>query len=173
MRHDHYTPSIRWQLPSLWIIANTLAWIVGYSVVNRVLLSAVKLIPIIFVYAFLSVLVGLIQWVVLRRTAKISSLWVLISSIEMTTILYFSEVAPPIRWIQSFILQIMFGTIIGISQWFLMRKYFHHSGWWIIANCFGWFLGWSLGLAGNSLEYLIGSVASVFTGLTLLILSKD
>jgi hypothetical protein len=36
---------------------------------------------------------------------------------------------------------IMTGLVVGVAQWLVLRCYIPHSGWWVLASAFGWFLG--------------------------------
>jgi hypothetical protein len=43
------------------------------------------------------------------------------------------------------------GALLGVTQWWVLRRYVAGAGWWVAANAGAWILGLAVGLAGPSL----------------------
>jgi len=43
------------------------------------------------------------------------------------------------------------GALLGVTQWWVLRRYVAHAGWWVPANAGAWILGLAVGFAGPSL----------------------
>ncbi|RAM51646.1 MAG: hypothetical protein C6Y22_10550 [Hapalosiphonaceae cyanobacterium JJU2] len=42
---------------------------------------------------------------------------------------------------QFFATLILTGPILGIAQWFVLKRYIRQAGWWVLASTVGWYLG--------------------------------
>jgi hypothetical protein len=64
----------------------------------------------------------------------------------------------------------VFGGIVGVSQWFVLRRYLSQAGWWVLMNTVGWPLGFALGISlisswGWQLNvFLFGIIAGAVVG---------
>lgn len=67
--------------------------------------------------------------------------WVLASTVGFVVGIGGSLVAS--STVSETIASVVFGAISGLVQWFLLRKIFRHSGWWILANVLGISLGFA------------------------------
>jgi hypothetical protein len=43
------------------------------------------------------------------------------------------------------------GALLGVTQWWVLRRYVARAGWWVAANAGAWILGLAAGFAGPSL----------------------
>ena len=46
---------------------------------------------------------------------------------------------------------LVFGLVIGCSQWFVLKRYIKNAGWWIIFNTFAWPIGFFTNMFTNAL----------------------
>jgi hypothetical protein len=43
------------------------------------------------------------------------------------------------------------GALLGVTQWWVLRRYVARAGWWVAANAGAWILGLAVGFAGPAL----------------------
>lgn len=55
------------------------------------------------------------------------------------------------------------GTVIGIAQWFVLRRLVYQAGWWVLVSA----LGWTIGLTGILGMTVVGAVVGALTGFAL------
>jgi hypothetical protein len=53
------------------------------------------------------------------------------------------------------------GSILGLTQWLVLRRYVGRAGWWVPANALAWIAGLTVGIAGPSLLEDWNSIAAV------------
>jgi hypothetical protein len=139
--------SFDWQFYLKWVIASTLGWLIGLAFGR----------PEIGI----GVIVGIVQWIILRPMIHQASWWILASGLGWAVgwaaiILIFPEEIGVIAG--GFI-----GFTVGISQWVIMRRWFYQAGWWIIIST----LAWAIGLTGIMGETFVGTVVGAITGISL------
>lgn len=104
------------------------------------------------VCSIIAVVIGLTQWLLLRRKIKISSLWILAS---IGGILISESLAGLVLWkleinradlglfqagpiLPEVLIFTFTGALIGIFQFPLLKKYYHKAGLWIPASIIAW-----------------------------------
>jgi hypothetical protein len=139
-----------WTLWFYWIIATTSGWLIG-----NLLFAGI---PIIIA----GVLIAAMQWAVLYKRLEKAWQWFVLSSLV---------------WITSIIVLILFlpgmevllgpllGITLGVTQWTILKKHFHWSGWWIIVS----FLAWTSGLTLMPGLFTSGTLPGSLTGITLVL----
>lgn len=89
--------------------------------------------------------VGLLQYIVLRRSLAHTGWWIWVTSLGWT--LAFAGIAlnfsaiyilPQNPLVSSFLSGILIGALIGLVQWLVLRMHAAHSGWMIPASALGW-----------------------------------
>ncbi len=165
--------SLDWGLWLWWLLATAVGWAGGWAVINWAshLYWGIGVgIDVAFVaYVVLGTTVGIMQWLVLRRRVPRSGLWILACAVSITTGSYVSQV----MWMYDIIVfGAVFGVLVGITQWSVMRRWVHRAGWWVLASVIGWVLGWFATSAGDFAAFLIGGIASIITGFALAMLFK-
>jgi hypothetical protein len=86
--------------------------------------------------------VGTAQWFVLRKYFDRVGWWVLLTFIgwvafwELNTMNLLVK-AQGIAFIPDLLNLAVFGVILGVLQWLLLRKKIHSAGWWVLANIVG------------------------------------
>lgn len=71
------------------------------------------------------------------------------------------------RWTTVIELMLL-GGILGIAQWFVLRRYTHQAIWWIPANMIGWALGVFAGTFGIMVALLLPGILTAIVLYTLL-----
>jgi hypothetical protein len=120
---------------------------------------------------------GIAQWFVLQREARITPLWAVASTLGWSAFAYFQHIhAPgPLGWIFA-------GLAVGLLQWPILAKRRTRAFWWAPANAAAWFIGGSIGYAAglgmlqSSMSFasswvlgwsLVGLIGSSITGFAL------
>ncbi|MEB3342290.1 hypothetical protein [Okeania sp.] len=108
-------------------------------------------------------IIGLTQWLVLRNLIYRSKWWIVVSI--LTWLLIGAGSLGALGWIAprteqiwlrlfyGFINGAIVGGILGLGQWFVLRKQIYWEEWWMIANIIAWAIGLSLGWAVGGLIY--------------------
>lgn len=175
-----------------WVAATIGGWVIGYMI-NAVLISAFNIdvttaaqsnqpeVTLVSVLGLLSIglAVGVLQWLILRRTLSATqspplSLW-----IPATTL--------------GFALGVWFGLAFmglgpGLAQWWIVRRTFAKGTWWPTISAVSWPLGYLAGgavggallsalrstlLAGLIGTFVTGLIIGALTGAVLLWLLRE
>ena len=141
-----------WALLFYWIMATTLGWVVG-----SIFFSGI---PIVIS----GVAIAALQWTVLYKRIRKAWQWIIFSSLSWIVgyiifTVYFSRE-------MGFLLGPLLGGVVGIVQWFILRKELDWSGWWIVISVMAWTTGLTLmpGLLSS------GALSGAISGLALVIL---
>jgi hypothetical protein len=151
---DQRTPEFDWALWLQWLAATTLGWVLGGMMLAGLALGVA------------GVVLGTLQWVVLRQRLRQAGWWILASAggwtIGWVTV---SVVIPPESWIHG---GAVLGTAIGAAQWLVLHRQFYQAGWWVIISA----LAWTIALEGLTGELLVGAVVGAVTGIALELLLR-
>lgn len=184
-----------WFLFVKWILLSMAGVGVAYLVVSLVNLPE----NVTSYYVFITVMwflmgavIGIFQWLVLRRWLKNSVLWIIVVGMGYVIAAHVS--VPIILWdmyynlnlpyelgrpfqLDEVIFGAVFGTIMGSAQWIILRNYFHRAGWWIAGSLAAWTLGrlvgelipfdWSWSGTGILYETVVNFIVAVVTGFVL------
>ena len=144
--------SVGWALGGQWVLASIVGVALGLAVAMLVVLVVHNLVggmaedrvPFLL---FLSIGVGSMQWLVLRRPMRRAGWWVLASIAGWTA---GDALAWRMYWLirdtlrmaanyefLAFIQMLSVGTSLGVLQWLVLRRQFSQSGWWVMANIVG------------------------------------
>ena len=145
---------VDWALWFIWIMATTVGWLVGQLFFSGIPLAAS------------GVAIAVLQWAVLHHRIERAWRWAIVSSVG---------------WIIWFILLVIFtptglnifapavlGGILGLGQWFILRREFKWAGWWIVISI----LAWTIGLVIMPGSFTSGSLPGALTGLALIFLFR-
>ena len=132
-----------WRLLGLWILANAVGWALG-TLTGVMLTWAFSLIPAIegervLPYAVLLSLglsIGAAESVIMRWFDITNSHWVSGTLVGFVFYILFAIFIDQVAgWIfgvwDDFVVVVFFGFAIGISQWWILKKYFRNSGLWV------------------------------------------
>jgi hypothetical protein len=150
---DTKSETMDWALWFYWIMATTLGWLAGSLFFSGI--------PVVVS----GVAIAAFQWAVLYRRIQMAWRWAVWSSLTWIAgyilfVIFFQEMGV--------LLGPMLGGVIGLVQWFLLRKEVDWAGWWIIISILAWTTGLTLvpGLLTS------GTLPGALTGLTLVILFR-
>jgi len=170
--------SIGWQFWLQWLGATSVSWVVGailYYTLNLVVLGGVGEVVGGTIWGLV---VGIGQWLVLRRWLDRAGWWVLATaagsllaaSVDVGLQGLLGEKAGGL------ILMIGLGPGVGVLQWLFLRQQVTRAGWWLLASTVligGAFLtgivaSLSLGLQESGLAFIAvaGVVSGVLLGIT-------
>ena len=112
---------------------------------------------IIVVFALVTLAHGAViaafQWLVLRRFFSDAKRWIIASSVGS---LIAGAIAFPLKlhdWyvgtshfqLDEIAYGVVFGFLIGVIQWLIMRTWLHHAWLWMLGSMIGWTLGMAVG----------------------------
>jgi len=142
--------TIDWTIWIQWVLATTVGWVLGLVLGGEM---------------GIGILVGLTQWLVLRRYFPGAGWWVLASGIGWLAgwaIVTSGLIVPPGGGLlTSIVTGAVFGVTLGVAQWFVLRGWVKLASIWILLSI----PGWTIGLIGLLGSMLAGAVAGAITGL--------
>ena len=99
-------------------------------------------------------MVGALQWLILRRHFDRAGRWILASTLGLAVALALGGA------IGGLVSGAIAGTVVGISEWFVMRRYVYKAGLWIVGNTIGFAAAMIVGSSVFSLAFgiLFGGV---------------
>lgn len=147
-----------------WTLATTIGMLLGFllsiPLVNVLDLEWARVI----VPLFAGFLIGLSQWAVLRNYVVDTTDWILAAGTSWAVgyalglFLINSLANTPLG---AFVGYILFGVIVAIVQWPILRREIPHVLPWIIANVLGWTLGFYLSQLALNLFFKDPAIAAV------------
>ncbi len=116
--------------------------------------------------AVAGVLVGMLQWLVLRRHVARAGRWVLASlgaaAIVGVVMFGVGTVNADAAWLLGLGL---FGPVVGVLHWLVLRRQVARAGWVVLASTVGWIVGMPVGDAVA--WFALGGAYAIATGTTL------
>jgi hypothetical protein len=151
---DQQRVTFNWGLWLQWVVATTLAWVLAW------------ILPIDLIFVGLGLVLGLLQWLVLRQHLSQAGWWVLASGVgwALGWVLAFVAISPEVGILAGTVV----GASVGVAQWLVLRRERYQAGWWIAVSI----LGWTVGLVGFMGIFLVGAVAGAVTGVALELLLR-
>jgi len=127
-----------------WTLATAGGMLIGFllsiPLVNFLNLGFAQII----VPAFAGTIIGFSQWIVLRRYVTANSQWVLADGISWAAGyilgLFLIQLLPS-AFFTAVIGYFLFGIIVALVQWPVLRREIPHILTWIVANAFAWAVG--------------------------------
>jgi uncharacterized YccA/Bax inhibitor family protein len=151
---QHNSANLDWTLWFYWIMATTLGWLVGALFFQGI--------PLVIS----GVAVAAAQWSVLWKRLPKAWRWFVCSALAWTLgaasrLVLFKTLQCPLTgpWI---------GLLVGLTQWWILRKAFSWSAWWIVISI----LAWTTGLMVLPGLLSSGALPGALTGLTLVLLFR-
>lgn len=200
-----------WTLWEWWVLATIVGEFIGIGMIAVTSaiashLTTVNTVALLHIVGALEgIALGLAQWLVLRRYVKHVGWWILATMIgaiaawliglqvTVILILIFSKsafVTTSAALLKAvFGLGVWVGTVLGFSQWLVLRTHVRRGALWIVANAFAWGVGllvawvgatlvnpgelrFEIALVGIATGVTIGVVVGAITGLVLIWLLK-
>jgi hypothetical protein len=122
--------------------------------------------PSEFALVATGLVIGVLQWVVLRQYLRQAGWWIVFSALGWTAGwgIIITLIPPQLGILTEPVL----GAALGTTQWLFLRRHFYQAGWWIPVST----LGWTVGLTGLTGELLVGAVVGAVTGIALELLLR-
>ena len=129
--------------------------------------------PVGFQLIGVGVAIGFLQWLVLRRWVKQSFGWVIATAACWSLVFIGVNPNPFSRPV----VLLVFGFLIGLFQWFVLRRWTRWAGWWIPFNAASWLIAFVVGELVSELLFVgfdvvfgsvMGGIAGAMTGLVLI-----
>lgn len=148
------------QLWLWWIVSTLGGWGIGLLVGQ--LFPSFPILP-------WAIGVGLGQWIFLRTQLENSEWWILATAL---TLLIFAPVSiirgdgnSALVWA---VVGAIVGTIVAVTQWFVLSRQLPDAIWWIPTSVMGWSIAWGFGGAVYDLLLGVGTgpTAAYFLGCT-------
>ncbi|BAZ39612.1 hypothetical protein NIES4101_55660 [Calothrix sp. NIES-4101] len=150
-----------WGLWERWIVATSIAEVIGLAIVAVVSLIVSQFGYIQGTFTLVGILEGIVlgfaQWLVLRRYIQHSRRWIIATVIgalfawfsgltvsALMAIAYagVSDVTKTQAFIKGlFLLGAGLGAMLGFCQWLVIKNQIRFSIWWIVANAIAWAVG--------------------------------
>lgn len=168
-----------WRVWFLWLMAAAFGWGEGvywgwYSSSEPKTLQTV---PTDMLAGYLGVavgglLIGVLQWLVLRRHVTRAIRWVLanLGAVAVVGVVIFGVgmVNANLGWYSGVS---AFGTVVGVFQWLVLQGQVPRAGLWVMASTIGWIVGMPLGdMAGPP---GLGAAYGAITGLAMVWLLRQ
>jgi len=146
--------TLDWAFWFYWIMATTLGWLAG-----NIFFSAIPI-------AISGVAIAAFQWAVLFKRIQKAWRWMIFSSLGWIVgyIIFVISFPGEIGYLLGPIL----GGVLGVVQWFILRKELNWVGWWPIISI----IAWTTGLTVMPGLLTSGALPGALTGLTLVILFR-
>ena len=165
-----------------WVLANAMALAISvapayiYPAVNAASGTALDRTAVATAVSVLSllseiliaILVGMLQWLVLRRHIRRANQWWLATSVGWIVGGYLAPYAtfatlgasPPILSFNA-VTATVTAAVVGAFQWLVLRGQVRRAGWWVLASITGWAIGEWLGLyAGLFVALYAGGIVA-------------
>jgi len=152
---------IGWRFGLRWVLLTAAGWIISFPLGFVLVAVAGWIIGVhegsiilklgldnAAVFICIATVVGLMQWLALRRIVRRAGFWVLASIIGFTISSsihgvvchvygYPDELGPlgTLVWAVAFVVG---GTLAGVMQQRILRRQVYHSAWWVPASAVGW-----------------------------------
>jgi hypothetical protein len=151
---DKRGPTFNWTLWIEWLGATAIGWLLGALVLPELALFSVGLV------------MGILQWVVLRQRLRQAGWWILASAVGWTASWGIALALAP-QGI-GMLTEPLVGAAMGTLQWLVLRQQLRQAGWWIVISI----LGWTVALTGLAGQVLAGAVVGAVTGIALELLLR-
>jgi hypothetical protein len=163
-----------------WIVATFFGVIISQWIPLRLTEGAEIILYYIILIAVGSfvggVVMGLLQWMILRRYIKAGLWWIAVTPVGMVFVSFalnsldFSVTS-----------LILWSMVLGILQWDILRRTTDSKKalWWILATIIGWSAGYYLGIPAyesiglNGYLIVLGLVNSLISGIALMIILTE
>lgn len=149
------TPGFDWALVFLWMMATTLGWVLGGTLLPN----------LSFVVTGLAI--GILQAFVLK--GRLQNVWWWAAATTLGWLLSFVFNLAPLPQNLGFLSAFVTGALVGIAQWLVLYKQVFWSGWWIAISI----IGWTTGLIYLPGLLLTGAMAGLLTGIVLELLLRN
>lgn len=137
---------VGWRLWFLWLIAGGYGWGTAVEVTGLGEMSLQSSPPRIMAgflgVAFAGILVGALQWLILRKRLTGSGWWLVtnIGAAALFGAIFFGigTGTTDLGWVAGIYI---YGMVAGVLQWLVIKRQIKDAGWWVLASTVGWVAG--------------------------------
>jgi hypothetical protein len=155
-----------------WVLTHMAAWAVLGLLLFGFEIGPDSLPGIMLAATVAGLVLGLVQWPHLRPHLIAARWWPLASALgALAGTLVGAGVGlllQSLEWIASAATVVAATAVLGVAQWWLLRRQVARAGWWIAANALGWGVGLVAGflvvVLGFLLEPTLNLPGGLFTG---------
>ncbi|MXW75878.1 MAG: VanZ family protein [Acidimicrobiaceae bacterium] len=143
-----------WRLWFWWFLGGAVGWDVSMDSSlfgERTRVELLDSLPSLTVPAFSNVavgglLVGVFQWLAVRRHLSRPARWL---SSSAGAVAVGGLIVLAVRLVDadsaSIAGVVFYGTVVGVLQWLVLRDHSAHAGWWVVVSTVGWLLAFPVG----------------------------
>ena len=162
-----------WRVWLWWVLATAVGWSVGGylgSAAGWGLSRGIAVVGYGAGAAAGGIAAGVLQWLVLRQQVARAGWWVLASTVAgavigVVGVVVGAAVGFGVRWVDGgpettgansggdWVLGVglvLYGTVLGVLQWLVLRQQVARAGWWVLASTVGWPV--SIGVGGIGVQ---------------------
>ena len=165
-----------WRLWFLWLMTGAYGWGTTVEVTGLGELTLQSSPPRIMAgylgVTIAGILVGVLQWLVIRKKLAQAAWWMLTSigaaAIFGVVVFGVGKFNADIGWVVG---TGLYGTVAGVLQWFVLKRQVQRAGWWVLACTVGWVVGIPVAkmVGWNGL----GATYGIITGTVLVLLLRQ
>ena len=182
--------SVGWRLWLGWVLVSITGFAVAFSITGGHFPEGFEGYPFSGnpIGALQGLVIGILQWLVLRRQLPRASWWILASVLGFALAHVLGDTAPPPLGLPMTggMFGAVAGALVGVPQWLVLRRRVPRAGWWVLASVGGWYAALSLfhgvglsqskgvliALGGSFLHHaglgaMVGGVSAAITGIAL------
>lgn len=139
---------VGWRLGLWWVLASTIGWAIGGPLGLAMDLSRSIIVAGSLGLAGGGLVAGVMQWLALRRYVTRAGWWVLVGPVGAAIAAVVgvmaglvaglsgdAVVSVNVGWVVG---SGVFGTVLGVLQWLVLRRQVSRAGWWVLASTLGW-----------------------------------
>jgi hypothetical protein len=168
-----------WRLWFLWLMAGSVGW--GWSMDTGTFAEGPSFVilpslPTVVIPFYLSVavgatIVGVLQWLILRRYVRGAVVWVAASvgaaGLGALVVLGVGLLGGRLGHVVGVGL---YGTLAGLLQWAVLRQHVPRAGWWVLASTVGWVVAIPVGDIAGPPGW---AIYSAVTGTAMVVLLRN
>jgi hypothetical protein len=156
-----------------WVLANIVGAAIGWALGWRLSFSGPQILSVFMIGATMGAALGLMQWLMIRGWVKSAAGWLAASILGWGTGFAVGvAIAQQFNLVEAWfglVTGASAGALLGIFQWFVLRRHVSAAFWWIPANIFAWTSGLLFYRPGMSaIGAMYGILAGLVTGVALL-----
>lgn len=184
---------VRWPFLLQWVLASALGWVIGPMVRMAMGMPGsggdAGALVVVAGGTVAGAIVGVMQWLVLRRRTRQAGWWVLASAagvgvagLAVQEILIGAGVLARLQPLGAGVVAVggTVGLVVGVMQWLVLRRWVRRAGWWVLASSVGAAVGDGVTGAFTILpaywywgSVLSGAACEAIRGLTLVWLMQN
>lgn len=196
--HKTNSSNVGWRFWLLWVVGTTLGWMLSFIlsfIVLGIIIAVITGNPdpeaadlpfapfLILMFTIAGSGMGSAQWVLLRRHLEKARRWIPATGLGMSMIglFYFILGGESADTAGVIIHNTLAGMVLGVLQWFILRRTIEDSGWWVLASFITYLTGGvlndlylqaSLGLDGAVSSFVTVAFMATISGAVMIYLLR-